>query len=426
MARNNKNTEDDIQYPLVAVDFGSSGIRVMAAEPNKDGTLTILGVEPLEKYGFVEKGVVTQSTDASNHLKRQLKFLTNRCGLPFDSIDRAFVCVGDKLLQVITTSSKRDFVSANYISPNILKSMETECIEKITGKYEKMAIVSIVPLRYFLDGIEQTKAPEKTQKARMFEVEYQLFVCQKTALEHLQGSFGRAGMAIEYQWSRPDALVTALTGDKEREEGVAIIDFGAQTTTLSIYKGDRFLFTYTVLKGGYQISNDIANTFGISFDSAEKLKCRFGIAAPKFVKQERDILIRSSRQEDLLKINLSSVARVIDARLQETLEPLMQIIDDYSSQLKYLYITGGGSMLDSLCPFLRERTSLQVDFGSHACCLSQDAEQAYYMPRYSSLVGTLIMGADHRRESKNRNNVQIPSPIHSVVKFMRDLFTNND
>lgn len=426
MARNNRNKEDDIQRPLVAVDCGSSGIRVMAAELNKDGTLTILGVEPMEKYGFIEKGVVTQSTDASNHLKRQLKFLTNRCGLPLDSIDRAFVCVGDRLLQVITTSAKRDFVSPNYIGQNILKSMETECIEKITGKYEKMDIISIVPLRYFLDGAEQKNVPVKTQKARLFEVEYQLFVCQKTALEHLQGSFGRAGMAIEYQWSRPDALVTALTGDKEREEGVAIIDFGAQTTNLSIYKGDRFLFTYTLIKGGYQITNDIANTFGISFDNAEKLKCRFGVASPKYVVKERDILIRSSRQEDLLKINLSSIARVIEARLQETIGPLMQIIDDYSSQLKYLYITGGGSMLDSLCPFLREQTSLEVDFGSHACCLSRDAAEEYYMPRYSSLVGTLIMGADHRSEHKNKNDVQIPSPFFKMVGIVRDLFTNND
>ncbi len=424
--RKTKSAGKRHEHPLVAVDIGSSGIRVMAAEKQGD-ILHVLGCETLQKYGFVEKGIVVQTSEVGIQLSRLLHLLNNRIGGSEDQpLDRVFVTVGGKLLQLCEVPVKRNLISRNYISPKLKEDMENECRDKIEGKYQQMRVLRIEPLRYSLDGLEQDYEPLPTQKAREIEVLYSVFVGRVESEEKTIAGITRSNRDVEELWVRPEALVTALVGKEEEREGVAIIDFGAHTTTLTIFKDGQYLHNRVVPLGGYNITKDI-QAQRIDFASAEKLKTQFGVAAEKFVKKTQTFSIRSTDTTDArVMLTTDIVARMIQLRLNEMVLPVMQDINAYADRIGHIYITGGGSLLQWLPEYLQEMTSLPVEFGSHSEWLSTDAPDEYYHPRYASLIGTLALGADYR-EHHSVGDVKVPKPFWEKAKDWVELnFTPQD
>lgn len=420
---------------MVAIDMGSSGIRAMAALPNEDGILHILGMESIAKYGPVVKGIVAQSTEVSGLINRVLLCLQNRLGLA-EPIGSCFVTVGGELLQVVPVPVKRNLITKSYITDSLLKEMRTEVVTKIEEKYPQMKVVSAEPACYILDGTEQTEAPAGTQKAKEIQVRYSVFVAKLEAVDKLVGAFNRSGRAIGFQWARPEAQMVALMDDTDHQQGRAIVDFGAQTTTLSICREDRCLFTKVFPLGGYHITRDIQSQ-QVSFATAEKAKTLFGVAAEQYLKETRMLRMASvNPQAEPVTVSTSLLAMIINSRLKEIIMPVMAELKKHESEVAGVYLTGGASLLSGLVPFVQQFTSLPVGYGSHADWLDRTAEDEYYKPEYSCLVGTLALAAEYRKNTDdNLNDPPFPSTggkggwINNIKKKLQDktldLFTDN-
>ncbi len=418
--------------PLVAVDAGSAAVRVMAAEKNVDGTLHILGVETLPKTRAIEKGIITNDSEIGGIIRKALIFLRNRIGMTSDeALASAFVTLGGYKMQSTKVVVKRDLLSKNAIPQTLLSVMLDECKNKIVKYYPGLVVVSAEPIRYLLDSGEQTDEPTSEQRTRFITIEYDVMVCKKEAVEKMNGSFERANVGVESSFARPQALLTALCNAEDMDEGVAIIDFGHQTTTLTIYKGDHFHLTHVIPLGGYHITRDIQD-MQISFANAEAVKHRFGTALESSITQKQTLNIPSEKNPGE-KVQLSTVilARIIQARLEEIVKPLLYKVRDCqeSEMLSKIYVTGGGAMLRDLIPFMEQLTNLPVEYGSHADWLEVDADDEYYQPQYSALIGTLAEGAEYRKEHAHEELPKRKFWDKIKGKFTDttlDLFTEND
>ena len=71
MAR--KRQESSFSHPLVAVDLGSHSIRSMAVERTADNWFRVLGVETSSRNICIERGVVTNTSNASYGIGECLK-----------------------------------------------------------------------------------------------------------------------------------------------------------------------------------------------------------------------------------------------------------------------------------------------------------------------------------------------------------------
>lgn len=408
---------------LVAVDMGSSGIRAMAATANENGTLHILGMETIAHAEHMQKGVVVQSTTAAGLINKVSLLLKNRIGQSFDS---AFVTVGGQL-QVVNMQVKRLRATASNVTSPLLKEMRMEVVRRFETTYPQMKVVSAEPVCYLLDGAEQYEEPSEEQRAKEIGVRYDLFVSKSEAVEKLEGAFMRANKSVDFRWAQPEAHMTALMGDDERERGCAIIDFGAQTTTLTVCRYGRCLFTKVIPFGAYHVTHDIEVSQQVSFNTAEKVKRMFGVAAEAYVKENRMLRMTSlNPQNPVCNISTKALAVIIQARLVEILNPLMAELDNYESQIAKVCLTGGGAMLSGLVAFVQQRTSLPVDYGSHADWLESDAEQEYYKPVYSALVGTLALAADYRRKEPvvKLTNSPFKKLWNKTINRTIDLFTD--
>lgn len=381
--------------PLVAIDLGSHSIRAMAAELTENNMLRILGVESSSKFPCVERGIVCNTSNSGYTISEILKFLSNR--IHVESLPSAFVCVGGRTMQVVPVCSKRDQVRKREVTQQLLDEMEKECKQKVEAHNSDVAVLDLVPYYYKLDGVEQDEQPTIEQRAAQIEAHFMAFVGKKDLEQKVIDSFNRSGKRMEHAYVRPDALLNVLTTEEDTTKGCAILDMGAQTTTLTVYKGNQYLYNKVIAQGGYDITRDIEQ-LGISLAYAESLKCKYGFASANLVQKDQRFRIPAVEPiRGEIVITSSELATIISNRLAQIINPLIDSLNSEDERFGVLYITGGGAMLQGVLQYIQSRTNISVMYGSHAAWLTPDTPDEMCMPTYSALVGTLLLGASYRK-----------------------------
>ena len=423
MAR--KQTQKADSLPLVAIDLGSESVRALAARRIAPDLFQILGVEERsQKAGnlCVEQGIITQSSNAGYVIAEVLKLLANRIGV--NELPTAFVSLGGYSMQIIAVRSKRDQARKKEISQELLDEMELECKEKIELRNPEVAVLCLVPSYFSLDGVEQDSLPTPDQRAAIVEAHYIAFYGRKAIDTQLQKAFSQAGRSIEHAFVRPEALLSAFAtcdGNQILMSGCAVLDLGAQTTSLSVYKGGQYLLNKVVPKGGYHITRMLEQQ-GMSYATAEVLKKKFGCASPALV--EKNVRLRVPASPEIggeMVISALELAEAIELKLQEILEPLLVELKKVEGRISTVYITGGGSMLQGLAEYIQQQTTARVQYGAHNLLLHRDTEDKYLSPQYTSLIGTILLGQDYRDSHKDQL-VQRPNFFERVKESTLDMF----
>ena len=414
---------------MVAIDLGSDSVRAMAARRLAPDLFQILGVEERpQKLGnvCVEQGIITQSSNAGYVIAEVLKLLANRIGV--DELPTAFICIGGQSMQIVAVHSRRDQARRKEISQELLDGMERECKEKIESRNPEVAVLGLVPSFFKLDGVEQDDMPGPEQRAALVEAHYIAFYGRKAIDTQLQKSFSQAGRSIEHAFVRPECLLSTFAtcdGNHVLMSGCAVLDFGAQTTTLTVYKGGQYLLNKVVPKGGYHVTRMLEQQ-GMSFATAEVLKRKYGCAAPQFV--EKNVRLRIPASPEIggdIVIASNELAEAIEIKLQEIIAPLMEELKKVESRITTLYITGGGSMLAGMAEYIQSQTPVKVRYGAHNLLLHRDTDEKYLSPQYTSLVGTILLGQDYRDTHKNQP-VQRPNFFERVKESTLDMFIESE
>lgn len=423
MARRQPQIADTL--PLVAIDLGSGSVRAMAARRIAPDMFQVLGVEERpQKMGnvCVEQGIISQSSNAGYVIAEVLKLLANRIGEA--ELPTAFVSVGGQSMQIVAVHSRRDQVRRKEVSQALLDEMEQECKEKIELRNPEVAVLGLVPSFFKLDGVEQDELPRPDQRAALIEAHYIAFYGRKAIDTQLQKSFSQAGRSIEHVFVRPETLLSAFAtcdGNSILTSGCAVLDMGAQTTSLTAYKGGQYLLNKVVPKGGYHITRMLEQQ-GIAFATAEVLKRKYGCAAPAYL--AKNIRLRVPATPEMggdIVFETRELAEAIELKLHEIIEPLLTELKKVESRIPTLYITGGASMMAGMAEYIQSQTSLRVQYGAHDLLLHRDTEEKYFSPQYTSLVGTILLGQDYRDNHKDQP-VRKPGFFEKMKETTLDMF----
>ena len=414
--------------PLVAIDLGSDSGCAMAAERVGEDLFRVLGVEQSQRYKCIEQGVITSTTNAGYMINEVLRLLANR--IHIENLPTAFVTLGGKSMQIAPVKARRDQLRKREVSAALLESMKQECKDKIESKYPDVAVLELVPSYFVLDGQEQEETPTENQRAALVEAHYFAFVGKKELASRLNTAFDQAGRSVESTFVRPDVLLSVFQCEETKEDepydilsdGCAVLDMGAQTTTLTVFKGGQYLVNKVIPRGGYHITRALEQQ-GLSFSTAEKLKTQYGYAAPELVEKNYTFRVPANDGEGEIKVLCTEVAEVIEQKLGEILAPVVQELDRYKERVCRLYITGGASMLHGIDLYLRERTGYDVRYGMHDLLLTRDTDEQFLAPTYSALVGTILLGQDYRDKHKDLL-VKKPGFTEKLGQTLVNLFTD--
>jgi len=381
-----------ISNKLIAIDFGSTRISAMAAEVLENGAVKILSDES-KVSDDVKCGIVEKPTGASFKVSELVKLLKNSAKIA--DISQVSVSVGAKSMKQISVSISRFVGKPNMVTENLLAEMLEECERKY--KQPDITVFDVILISYSLDG-KRIDEPVG-QSGVQISATYNVIFGNAIILSELERCFDRTGIVLEYNPLAVEALSTVVIEEHERELGAALINFGATTTTLAVYHDGVLQKLLVIPLGSKNITKDIQE-LGINEANAERLKCLKGCALESLVNEPMYIQIASVDDGNPpVRISTQFLATIIEARLEEIMQPIIDIIANLPFQLEAgIVITGGGAKLNNIFEFIAQKTGIYARFGDHSEWLADGTPEKYHDPAYAQLIGTILLTEEYRKE----------------------------
>ena len=388
----------------IIVDLGSSRISLMATEITTDGAVRILSEES-KKTSDVRYGVVEQASNAAYSINELSRLLKNSARLT--DINTVGISINAKTMKQIPVQISRAIGFGRVVTESMLQEMKDECESKV--RKQEVDVFEIIPLEYELDG----KVVDEPANMRGSElvITFNVIIGSIFIKQELRRCFDRT-TSIKLEGYTPiamEALSIVLLDDSDRENGCALINFGATTTTLAIYAGGVLQELLVVPLGGKNITKDIQE-LGISEENAERLKCLKGSALESFITDPVKIKIPLAESPgETITVESNFLSTIIEARLTELMMPVFAALRDTEFILNAgIVITGGASKLNNMIEFLQEKTEMEVRYGNHADWLSDDTDERFFDPQYSQSIGTALL--------INEYLIENPEPVKNTGK----------
>ncbi|HOH54821.1 MAG TPA: cell division FtsA domain-containing protein, partial [Paludibacteraceae bacterium] len=253
------------QNTYIALDLGSSHITAMAAEVLDSGAVKVLATE-WKAADDIYHGIIEHTSGAAFKISELLKLLQNSAKIR--DFRQVCVALNAKSMKLFPSSTTRFIGQGKIVTDELLDEMKEECERKNSD--ENNIVFDVIPVSFEIDG--KTTNDPLGQSGNQITGNYHVVKGNARILQQLKSCFIRNQIQIEYAPLSVEALSTVLTEEEERQNGCALIDFGASTTTLAVYKNDVLQELLVVPLGSKNITYDIAE-LGIEESNAERLKC---------------------------------------------------------------------------------------------------------------------------------------------------------
>ncbi|MBR0047176.1 MAG: cell division protein FtsA [Bacteroidaceae bacterium] len=325
---------------IVAVELGSSKISGIAGK-KKDGTMQILAYAEEKTVGCVKRGVVyniEKTYQSVNNIIAKLEAVLKT------KISRAYVGLGGQSVRSYKCVIKRNLLTQSYITNEAIDAIRQESYEIPFNDYE---VLENFPQEYVVDS--SIIADPVGVMGTNIEGEFLDVIAKSNLRTNIETVFANAGVAIAEGLISPLQLANNVLTDAEKRSGCALVDLGADTTTLVVYKNNIVRYLVTIPLGCSNINKDLA-TLPIDDAETEDVKLKYGDAC-----QDTDMSEEADPQfyttSDGRQIDIATIKNVAEARMNEIIANVSnQIINsDYSGKLLAgLVITGGGSSMKNI------------------------------------------------------------------------------
>lgn len=296
-----------------AIQFGSSRIMAIAAWKNlQTGVLENIEIESEPTKGCISHGHIVNNEQAAMHIRSVIQKLGNRMRA---TISSAYVGIGGMSLHSLIQQP-----SVQIPGYDILHA------EPIAGG------------------------------------QHQLIVGEKRLRQGTATAMERAGIRMRDAIVLPQATACILT-EEERQNGCALIDLGAGTTTVSVYKNGDLQHLAVIPLGGDSVTYDIESA-GCSREEAERIKLEWSDAAhegKEAAGSSQQSAVNALFADKALPIPQGTLNTIVTCRYEEIAANILHQIEN-SGLKNHLnagcIITGGAAVQRGLTSLLSRRLGI--------------------------------------------------------------------
>ena len=359
----------------VGIDVGSSMTRVVVGEFLKgEKNPKIIGMGESATLGM-RNGYVVNSSLVNASINSAVKMAERTSGL---KIKRCFVSISGTTLHSEMSSGETIISKANgeVTALDINKAIQ-DCENNLNLNNKK--IIHIYPQTFRLDGKEVLGRLEGMYGTKL-EVKTLFVTYSVVYLEDLIKAIAEAGIETIDVIASPIAISNIALSEKQKIVGVALVDIGDQTTSLSVFENGLLVSMSTFLIGSNKITNDIALGFKIPLEKAEALK--LGNDIGEFSKKKLDEIIE---------------ARLCD--IFESIENNLKKIKRSELLPAGIVFVGGGANTPRLTELSKSVLKLPSNIG--AIDIFGNTKTKLRDPSYFTAIGLLSSGKDNDNYSNS-------------------------
>jgi len=264
------------QHYIVACEIGSSKVKGAVGAVDNSGTLNVLAVEEDPILDSVRYGVIRKIEEVSNRLGTVIQRLEGCTAVAPGKISGVYLALGGQSLASCVREASLSFDREREIDSDMIHSLKEQVRNDGIPDRE---IVAILSREFTVDSL-----PEKNPVgsfAHDLKAELNLVYCRPQLKRNLAMAVeSRLGLRINGYIVRPLAQADMVLTEDEKHLGAMLVDFGAETTTVSIYKNGVLRYLATIPLGSRNITRDITAA-NIVEKRAEEIKKLAGNVEPQ-------------------------------------------------------------------------------------------------------------------------------------------------
>lgn len=300
---NNFSVAHNIKDMIVGIDIGSGSLRAIGVvnDTNIRHPIVIAtykkGIEGVERGNIINSEEVTQAIiDAVDSLEEESGHTTLHTLVALGAIGLSSNHVNGQ-----TQVSRGD---ASVTDLDIEKAINEA--HRLVPDIRNKAIVHTIPMKYRLDGKDIHGAIIGVRGNKL-EVKTLFITYPLQCMNILKKSLEDAKIRITDIVAGPIAESIPLLTRKQKIAGVALINIGAEVTSILVYENNIPLLVSTIASGGNDMTKDIALGMKITLEEAEEIKCGRG-TLPHSKRRLEEII--EARLEDICDKITKELSRI--------------------------------------------------------------------------------------------------------------------
>lgn len=326
---------------IVAIELGTSHISGIAGK-RVNGNMQILAYAEEPSAGCVRRGKVFNIEKTTQNIKNVIDKLQTTLG---KTIAQAYVGIEGQSVRSVHNKESRNMVTKSYITADHIEALREQSssapypnCERL-GTFEQGYIVDSTPVEDPI-GVVGTN----------IEGEYLNIIANHQLRGNIEACFSNTEVHIAATKVSAYELSQNVLTDQEKRAGSVLVDLGAGTTTVVVYKNNIVRHLVTLPIGFASITQDLA-TLQIDEDEAEQVKKLYGNAYVEDTEEDAELLQQTYTTSFGTKIKVADIQHIVEARLTEIIVNVENQINlsGYEDQLLGgIVLTGGGSNIKNI------------------------------------------------------------------------------
>ena len=327
-----------MEHVYASIDLGSDSIKLAVCELYKNH-LNLLAATTIPSRG-IKKGLIIDPELAKKSILLAFRSIEDMLGI---KIKKVIANVPNHMAEYKLIRGECDIPGDLITSKDMINSYKAGIKGNLMPNEE---FVTVVPIDFKINGKTVMKDPKgfpgqklmgrammvTTPKKNVYSV---VSIIESLGIEIVDISVESIG---DMNCFRTETLDKSIS---------AIINVGADITTVSLYNKSIPVITKIIGAGGNDIDRDLASMYKIDLKDARKIKEKFALAHVRNA-SVHDIYETVNIDNVKIKINQKAASEVVMSRISEILTLAKNELKDLTNKpIQYIIITGGTSnMLD--------------------------------------------------------------------------------
>ncbi len=327
---------------IVGIELGSTEITGIAGKKNSDGSIKILAYASEHSSDCIKKGIIYNLDKTTQCLTSVINKLEQTLEA---TVKKVYVGIGGQSIRSIHNTETKQLNEDTKISQALIDSIMNSNHELSLIDQE---ILAVEPQEYKLGNNQLTNEPVGIPTDRI-EAHFLNIIARSSLKSNIRHCFRQTGYEVAEYLISPLITANVLLTDSEKRSGCALIDLGADTTTVSVYKNNILRHLAVIPLGGANITKDLCSLF-IEEEDAEQLKLNYASAYTELTENDEEPN-KEYNLDGKCTIRARKLEEVVEARVKEILENVWNQIkvSGYSDKLLAgVVITGGGAKMPNI------------------------------------------------------------------------------
>lgn len=408
---------------FAAVNIGSFRVSAMIAGVAENGDMVVLGSAHRAADG-IKRGYVTDMQAATHSVRDVIERAEKMANV---DVSRVWVgCSGAGLDS--TTAQVEVEIGGRRIEQDDIEHLLVAGREAIHP--DGRMVLHAQPAHYTLDGAHGVPNPQGLHAERL-AVDIHVMLADGAPIRNITEAVQNAHLVVEAVVGSPVAAGHACLTPEERELGVALVDFGGEVTTVSVFTAGMLLGMRVIPFGSGDITDAIAAAFGIRRSQAERLKCISGSAMASPTDHREMIPVNAPGDADgtgpvarhaddknrIPRAELVSVITQQLGRFTEEVGKALKAMGFTGQRGQQVVLTGGGAQLPGLADYVQGALGRPVRIGAPPTLLGLPPTHA--TPSYSTLAGLVLYAAADPVDIRKIGPAYTPTTRYVGIKLVR-------